>query len=406
MKEYLKLLIPTIVFASLLSGGLLQAQMGGGISIPNFWTYDGTALSPIDSAMELGSNAARIAKGWFGDLDTTVITVGGASAGDLTVYGKVSAYYFQATSTTPSTFDGGIISNASSTFAGNLTVDGAHDIIVGRDVIVTRDLVVGRQIEFPLFTAFFETSLGVFGISGDQIANWDINLLTNDRTFFFPDLNGTFLMATGTQDFETSGNATTSGDFSAGGVLYIDQSGNVGIGTTTPENLLDVDGKIRSDGIDAAMSHVHLYSTTTQTISSGGTPQFVTWEGVRDQHGDWSVVHNEATTTLSIPNNGDYSMTYCFQPELNSGANIIFEYALFKNGVQEIASGGQRHISSSNDIGSTCRIYHADFITGDNLGIKISADNTNIMITASSTVFSEMPTATWTIEQVEGDGYR
>lgn len=178
-------------------------------------------------------------------------------------------------------------------------------------------------------------------------------------------------------------------------------NGNYGIGTTTPTTKFEVVGNILSTGGNFGFAHVTRMATNTQAIASGDIAQDVLWGRVLDEHADWNVVDMIQSPTSTIPNTGTYTTMYCFQPELASGANQTFEYALFNNGIQEEYSGGQRYISGSLDIGSTCRSYHSTYDAGDELTIKISGSNTNIQINATSSVFSTMPTATWVIEQVE-----
>lgn len=77
------------------SAGLVLAQAlspsgGGGVLTPGIWTLSGTNILPTNSTWHLGSSSARIAKGWFTDLDASAVTLGGAVSGNMVVSGYTS----------------------------------------------------------------------------------------------------------------------------------------------------------------------------------------------------------------------------------------------------------------------------------------------------------------------------
>ena len=90
------------------------------------------------------------------------------------------------------------------------------------------------------------------------------NVATSDKTFQFPNLTGTFLMATGTQDIVTTGGLTVAYSTTTGTLvipvsasLSLVQSGQFGIDTTT--------GQLR--GHDGTAERV--YATDLKTLILG-----------------------------------------------------------------------------------------------------------------------------------------
>lgn len=79
--------------------GIVNAQMGGGISTPSLWKKITGGIHPIVTTDTIGTSADRVA-GVYSDLiDGTSLVIGGAVAGNLSVNGTITAPVVVATST-------------------------------------------------------------------------------------------------------------------------------------------------------------------------------------------------------------------------------------------------------------------------------------------------------------------
>ena len=112
-----------LIVVILIVGTVVSVASAGGGNYNNyssFFNRDSGALILVNSTDTIGNSANRIPKIWLDDLDTTNITIGGASSAAIdmggfaiTNAGIITGTNFIATSTT-----------ATSTFAAGLTVDG------------------------------------------------------------------------------------------------------------------------------------------------------------------------------------------------------------------------------------------------------------------------------------------
>ena len=374
--------ILAIVIGLLFASGIVVAQMGGGMTTPNFWKLTGDDISPISDDWNVVMGNVTIGGVTTGDLDmgtdlifnigatgtdftsggglnlvntlncvttnidgvltatstvdlatTTIqnLTVTGTSSftavtltdltltGDLDVNGTTSL----ATSTIANLTVTGTSSLATTSITGDLGVsgvlelqtdqylnfnadDGTHKIGVttghGSGVIYTDYSELSAKTVFNISANSGENATGTWepyfsmgdsgkvflqnttqGNVGDKYFEVDMtdglwiktagskrailmadNVTSTDKTFQFPNITGTFLMATGTQDIETSGDFTLTGTTSFATVntgqgdyeLYamnqdIESSDTVefakiGIGEANPTTTLDVAGMIRA----------------------------------------------------------------------------------------------------------------------------------------------------------------
>jgi hypothetical protein len=175
---------------------------------------------------------------------------------------------------------------SSITNTGTLTLPTSTDTLVGRN---TTDTLTNKTLTSP--------TVNTATISGGTINNSAIGGTTPNSGAF------TTLSATGVTTVQAGTAAapaiTTSGDtntgiffpaadtiaFSEGGVesMRIDSSGNVGVGTSSPVNKLNVVssvGQVDNDGLIKAE-----YTGSTSTVNAsvtaknyGGTSQFMQWE--------------------------------------------------------------------------------------------------------------------------------
>ncbi|MDA2921704.1 hypothetical protein MYX07_00375 [Patescibacteria group bacterium AH-259-L07] len=82
-----KIITTAIILAVLISSTAVvsAAKLGGRITPASLWRKSGSAILPTVSTWELGKSTSRLAKGWFTDVDSTSMTIGGASEGPLTI---------------------------------------------------------------------------------------------------------------------------------------------------------------------------------------------------------------------------------------------------------------------------------------------------------------------------------
>lgn len=126
----------------------------------------------------------------------------------------------------------GIIVNASSTFTGRVAL--GSDILLDTGYAINWD--EGGANETVIYVDTGEGGrITTYGPSGN-LAILDLNILTSNRDFYLPDLTGTFLMATGTQDVTFGGDlSVTYGISAATGTFtgYITATGFTGKSSTT-----------------------------------------------------------------------------------------------------------------------------------------------------------------------------
>ena len=213
---------------------------------------DNSATNGLSWTNTIGSASNRF-NAFISALDVTTLTVSGTAAGDLLMNDNdikyadlISAAYFNATSTTrASIFKSGFVSQASSTIVSSLNTENVNLYALGgiyMDAGGSTETYLVQQANGKIAIG------GTAGIS----AILDVTgLTTSDKTFTFPNLTGTFLMATGTQQFWTTNNLN-------------------GFGTSTPRYTLDVWGDMAvgtSSGTGAPQDYPLLYVQS----GTGGT---------------------------------------------------------------------------------------------------------------------------------------
>ena len=145
--------------------------------------------------------------------------------------------------------------------------------ITGTDYIVLTTGNTGEKVRF--LTSYVE--FGVAGGHNINLETWDSSV-TGTKTFRFPNLNGTFLMATGTQDILTTGGATTTSLAITNMLncnLDTDGSGNLVCGTDAGGNTAwdDIGNPDANDEIDFGAYETEL-NVENFRIGDGGSNYF------------------------------------------------------------------------------------------------------------------------------------
>ena len=147
-----KYILISIVIGLLLAGALtLGADYG--IYAPNYFKKSGSAINPYVATDELGSSANRIAKIWSTAFDTTNLTVGGVSTGNIDMNNNLILN----------------IGNAGTDFLTGGGLQLATNLIVGGDVSLTYGLTAATGtfsgnlvVEGDIFVDASKTNLGEF----------------------------------------------------------------------------------------------------------------------------------------------------------------------------------------------------------------------------------------------------
>jgi hypothetical protein len=108
-----------------------------------------------------------------------------------------------------------------------------------------------------------------------------------------------------------NGNTISSTDTNGDIALIPDGSGNVGIGTTNPQRLLDISG----DGTQLQLTHTTSDNQGRILMTSGEELQFFVGNGGTltkaaqasrtSSHGEWKVFNSAGTTRVFLNSNGD-----------------------------------------------------------------------------------------------------
>ncbi|MFA5128555.1 MAG: hypothetical protein WC445_01160 [Patescibacteria group bacterium] len=90
-KWFKRISIGILAVAILIIPLITAAQMGGGISVPNFFKRVGNAINPTNSSWTLGSSGTPLANGYFTALTAGTLTISSTVSGDLSVGGVIKA---------------------------------------------------------------------------------------------------------------------------------------------------------------------------------------------------------------------------------------------------------------------------------------------------------------------------
>jgi len=186
------------------------------------------------------------------------------------------------------------------------------------------------------------------GAGGGAFA-WDVNTWGNSTTTTLGFLNG-FLSTASTT---IVGNATTTGDFSAGDVLYVKQGGSVGIGITAPSNKLHVGGIIEAETGD-------FYSSTEKLrFAASGFPT--------SYYHSISTVHSDAA-------NGNNKMIFNVSNAASAAQSVMTLTGASSVGIATTTPWAQLSVNPNGAIGPSFVIGSStktDFIVtnGGNVGV-------------------------------------
>lgn len=142
-------------------------------------------------------------------------------------------------------------------------------------------------------------------------------------------------------------------------LLTILGTGNVGIGTTTPAEALDVNGYALFNQSYGSLAEYTGATSTGSTIIATTTGVFYAWRGatstISSQAGTDYVTYSAtpgSTSTLTIGSKGNGVYKVSFSASLMNGINDVIHCAAFKNGSIIQGVSGETKISTSGDIKS------------------------------------------------------
>jgi len=285
---------------------------------------------------------------------TDGVLVGGSST-------TTSGYKFEVIGS--SLFDG-IVASASSTIAGDLTIGGnlygggggSYVPYTGATTnldLGNNDLILGGTFQIDdggsiLFRSavpsdsLYLTSenIGVLSVSNpNNIANLNFVSLTTNRQFLFPDLDGTFLMATGTQNILTTGSATTTNLTLTGikncDTIDTDANGNLKCGTdadtdyTFKQPLVNGAGVISLNiGLGLSLSSTSSLFVANNAITDAMVVDTITaaktgnWLGTLGGYFQNSFLHTTYASSTYLAKTGNHLGTFngYFQNSFVNGA--------------------------------------------------------------------------------------
>lgn len=177
----------------LLSISLVVHFTNADISVPSFFKKSGNNILFQNSSWELGSSESRIAKGWFTNLDTNNIAIGGTTTGNLDMNNNLILHI--GTSTTNFTTGGGL------NLAGDLN---AYNVIANPSAygftfssapgVIGMTDYNGDGASLYLY-ANSSVPLILYGSTPGWSAQFNISNLTANQTFNFPNQSGTIALA-------------------------------------------------------------------------------------------------------------------------------------------------------------------------------------------------------------------
>ena len=283
----MKKTILAIVIGLLFASGIVIAQMGGGISTPNFWKLTGDDISPISDDWNVVMGNVTIGGVTTGDIDMgedLILNIGATgtdfiAGGGLDLAGAFHGFtiatidgvaYFNSTVDIADTLTAtGSVYLATTSVSGDLTVLGTTSLAA---VSIT-DLTLSGDLDVTGTSSF----VGIVDLTSDLTVGGDLtvtgNMYTGSMEFTEDsglvvalDMSVSDVVATGTIEGYTF--AMDGTDIL---VIYSEADGSgqventrVGIGELTPTTTLDVAGQIRaldstSTTCDASLAGAIIY---------------------------------------------------------------------------------------------------------------------------------------------------
>ena len=189
-----------------------------------------------------------------------------------------------------------------------------------------------------------------------------------------------FLPASGGRqyDFRNAGSSFVIHDASAGtDRMYFHYNGNLGIGTTSPYSLLDVDGAITNG---SATNDSNISTSTTAFSQQDGGALHITWGLGGNAASGSTIVFTYAATSWK-----SWTLKYNFASTNGITQGVIGGY--WNN------SGGNQNSEDIDNLGCSAAVTHGG--TG----------NQNIIVTFTFTALGTHPMANFVYMQAGGDGH-
>lgn len=178
-----------------------------------------------------------------------------------------------------------------------------------------------------------------------------------------------------TNNIQLNGNYLSNDGSNEG--IRIDNSGNVGIGTSSPTQALDVNGTIKASSFMGTASAATLFLLEAQASVTYTMPGSYTYDVCR-----YSIVNN----SINVPTSWFNTSTYRFTPQKAGYWEIVACYDVYRNGEAALViQKNGNDVASSGSISAVVQqvrkiVYlngSTDYISISNLGFNSNARSQN-----------------------------
>ena len=200
---------------------------------------------------------------------------------------------------------------------------------------------------------------------------------------------------------------TADGTNAVANRMVITKDGNVGIGTTTPQQELNVIGNGNFTGNVTAEnvflhSHLFTYTNVSLTVPGAGSWVNITFDkNVAPIKERITHTYNDATNdTFTIIDSGEYKI-YMSLVAIDSSAtpDSQVEYRILKNNVEVAGSGRAIDIDRQDYDRSKDSFAIVDFSSGDEINFQFTSDSTTAGISSNCLYLDTCPSAVISIER-------